>query len=185
MEPFHWLPALPLNFTPSIWPVMNGGGGDVLGGVWGMCRGIIIIHPPPLPPPPHPPNHHWCDKNFTSLRNFIYSVDIRLWLKTIKRREGVRESWCGHALNSICKSNPGHLSFGSQGDWLTDCLLSTWHTGTAFTMTSGFKAATFSLQFPASIFLTYCPLQAFFTLQKRGERILRTKPEVETMLKCG
>lgn len=63
----------------------------VLGGVGGACGGIIIIMPPLHPTLPslhtHTRNHRRCDKNFTSLRNFIYSVDIRLWLKTMKKEK--------------------------------------------------------------------------------------------------
>lgn len=78
-----------------------------------MRGGIIIIT---LPPHTYtqPTKHHWCDKNFTSLRNFIYSVDIRLWLKTIKRERD--------ALNSICKSNPYIYHVEAKGTgWLTAC----------------------------------------------------------------
>lgn len=125
-------------------------------GVWGMCRGIIIIPPPPPHPHPHPPNHHWCDKNFTSPRNFIYSVDIRLWLKTIKKRERERDGatmpWIAYANQTL-----GIYLVEVKGtDWRT-----AWHTGTALTMTTRFAATPFfhaiSGLFPFSAFFL-CPL---------------------------
>lgn len=143
MEPFHWLPALPPNFTPSIWPVMNGGGGcvcvcvtEVVGCVWRGVSYVLRHHHPRHTHThtlSHPPNHRWCDKNFTSSRNFIYSVDIRLWLKTIKKRE----RWSHHALNSICKSNPGHLSCerGGLPGWHRCC-----HENIAWNKTSWLKS---------------------------------------------
>lgn len=63
------------------------GGVCVLGGVGGACGGIIIIIPPPSVFFAYTHNRRRCDKNFTSLRNFIYSVDIRLWLKTMKKEK--------------------------------------------------------------------------------------------------
>jgi len=120
MEPFHWLPAPPLSFTPSIWPVMNGGGGYVLGGVWCSVR-YVWWHHHNHTPPPHThthTHHHWCDKNFTSLRNFIYSVDIRLWLKTIKKREREREiPWIAYANPTL---GIYHMEAKGTG-WLTAC----------------------------------------------------------------
>lgn len=122
--------------------------------------------PPPLPPPPHPPNHHWCDKNFTSLRNFIYSVDIRLWLKTIKgARERVSERVSERddvAMPWIAYANPTlgiYLMEAKGTGWLTACcppgtlvLSSQWHQT---------KAITFSSLFPASVFHTYLSTDIF------------------------
>lgn len=134
------------------------GGGGVWKGVWGMCGGIIIMPPPSNP---HPPNHHWCDKNVTSPCNFIYSVDIRLWLKTIKKKKGRGMVW---PLPWIAYAN------GTQGiylveargtEWLTDCLAH-WHCldndntlqgDTLFRAKSGFCVFSF-----CPLFLSSCAL---------------------------